>query len=43
VALEHKQQSLLDLSLREHSAALIALQREHKQHLEHETALGDIF
>ncbi|KAF5371945.1 hypothetical protein D9615_008110 [Tricholomella constricta] len=41
-ALEHKQQSPLYVSLLEHSNALAALQREHKKHLERETALGEI-
>ncbi|KAH9843751.1 glucosidase II beta subunit-like-domain-containing protein [Rhodofomes roseus] len=41
-AMEHKKESPLYKSLIEHSLALQSLQREHKQHLEREKALGDI-
>ncbi|KAF7301624.1 hypothetical protein MIND_00727900 [Mycena indigotica] len=41
-ALEHKKQSPLYASLISHSAALKALQREHKKHLEREKELGNI-
>ncbi|KAJ7087256.1 glucosidase II beta subunit-like-domain-containing protein [Mycena belliarum] len=41
-ALEHKQQSPLYSALLSHSAALKALQREHKKHLEREKELGAI-
>ncbi|KAF7331712.1 hypothetical protein MKEN_00051000 [Mycena kentingensis (nom. inval.)] len=41
-ALEHKKQSPLYTTLMDHSAALKALQREHKKHLEREKELGNI-
>ncbi|KAJ7122861.1 glucosidase II beta subunit-like-domain-containing protein [Mycena epipterygia] len=41
-ALEHKQQSPLYTTLMSHAAALKALQREHKKHLEREGSLGEI-
>ncbi|KAJ7499351.1 glucosidase II beta subunit-like-domain-containing protein [Mycena latifolia] len=41
-ALEHKQQSPLYTTLLSHAAALKALQREHKKHLEREKSLGEI-
>ncbi|KAJ7067907.1 glucosidase II beta subunit-like-domain-containing protein [Mycena amicta] len=41
-ALEHKKESPLYTSLISHSAALKALQREHKKHLEREKELGNI-